>query len=507
LLPNAAPCGGAADAMIEIRSIDYVPSAERHGKAWHLWPVWFTSGTQLASVATGVIGVALGANFLWSCIAIVLGCAVGTFFMAFHAAQGPQLGLPQMIQSRPQFGYMGALLVWIVALISYIGYNAFNEVLAGDTLHRLADLDPLASGDAFAAMAVAVSIVGYDLIHTAQRYLAYVLIAALGVFTLCAGWTLQLPAGALRLADFQPVPILAQFFAAAAYQLSGAFYVSDYSRYLPRSVGVKAPFVWTYVGAFFGSGWTMLVGAAAAACAPGLSLAASLQAAGDTVFSGFGKVLLGAALVGLLTMASLNYYGASLTLLSVVDSFHPVRSTRTKRVASVVVVAIAAHLIASEVSGDFVKRFGDLLAILLYLFTPWTAINLVDFYFVRKTQYSVREIFNPHGLYGRWNWRGLSAYGLGFAAMMPFVSTDLYTGPVARLLGGADIAMPIGLAVSTAIYLLAYRSVDIPAELRRAALADRGLDPTADIANIEPSARALVSRDASNSSSTIESIP
>ncbi len=81
--------------MIETRSIDYVPSAERHGKAWHLWPVWFTSGTQLATVATGVIGVALGANFLWSCIAIVLGCAAGTFFMAFHAAQGPHSVCPR----------------------------------------------------------------------------------------------------------------------------------------------------------------------------------------------------------------------------------------------------------------------------------------------------------------------------------------------------------------------------------------------------------------------------
>jgi NCS1 family nucleobase:cation symporter-1 len=27
--------------------------------------------------------------------------------------------------------------------------------------------------------------------------------------------------------------------------------------------------------------------------------------------------------------------------------------------------------------------------------------------------YSVREIFNPHGMYGRWNWRGLLAYGVG----------------------------------------------------------------------------------------------
>ena len=30
---------------------------------------------------------------------------IGTLFMAFHASQGPQLGLPQMIQSRGQFGY------------------------------------------------------------------------------------------------------------------------------------------------------------------------------------------------------------------------------------------------------------------------------------------------------------------------------------------------------------------------------------------------------------------
>jgi purine-cytosine permease-like protein len=63
-------------------------------------------------------------------IAVVLGCVLGTFFMAFHSTQGPQLGLPQMIQSRPQFGYLGALLVWAVALVTFVGFNAFNEVLA-----------------------------------------------------------------------------------------------------------------------------------------------------------------------------------------------------------------------------------------------------------------------------------------------------------------------------------------------------------------------------------------
>ncbi len=53
----------------------------------------------------------------------------------------------------------------------------------------------------------------------------------------------------------------------------------------------------------------------------------------------------------------------------------------------------------------------------------------------------------------------------------------MYTGPVARALGGADIAMLIGLPVSAGVYLLACRSLDLQQEQRRAARADEGLDP------------------------------
>ena len=131
-----------AELMIEKRSIDYVPIAERHGKVWHLWPVWFSGDAHLATVATGVVGVAIGGHLLWMAIAVLLGCAFGTFFMAFHSTQGPQLGLPQMIQSRPQFGYFGALLVWVVALIAFIGFNAFNQILAAQTVASLYGGDP-----------------------------------------------------------------------------------------------------------------------------------------------------------------------------------------------------------------------------------------------------------------------------------------------------------------------------------------------------------------------------
>ena len=215
----------AERSLIEKRSIDYVPLAERHGKVWHLWPVWFSGDAHLATIATGFVGVALGGNLVWMTIAVLLGSAFGTFFMAFHSTQGPQLGLPQMIQSRPQFGYLGALLVWGVALITYVGYNAFNQVLAADTLVTLFDWKRTTTILAVGVLGAALAAVGYDLIHRAQRLLAYLLLAVLAVMSVAALRT-HFPAAQLDLGDFRLTPFLTQLFAAAAYQVSWSIYVS-----------------------------------------------------------------------------------------------------------------------------------------------------------------------------------------------------------------------------------------------------------------------------------------
>ncbi len=470
---------GSITTLIEQRSIDYVPIRERHGKLWHLWPVWFAGGAHLATIATGFVGVSLGGNLAWMALAVISGCAFGTFFMAFHSTQGPQLGLPQMIQSRPQFGYLGALLVWCVALITLVGYCAFNQVLAADTLMTLGRFNRAATMLVFGALAIVLAIIGYDLIHKAQRVVAYLLLAAFLVMTAAAG-RVVLPPGALELRHFQMIPFLTQLLAAAAYQVSWSVNVSDYSRYLPRNVGVAASFWWTYVGAFAGGVWPMLIGVFAAALFPNLELSAALRAAADTVWPHSGAAFLVLSLVGLITITTIMYYSASLTLLSVADCIRPRLPTVGQRLATLALLLGVSSAIALFSSPHFATEFGEFLAILLYLFTPWTAINLVDFYFIRRGHYSVREIFNPHGLYGRWSWRGLLAYFGGFLAMIPFFSTGLYRGPVAKALGGADIAIVVGLPVSALIYIVACRSLDLQSEMHRIAMADRGLDPDAD---------------------------
>ena len=142
-----------------------------------------------------------------------------------------------MIQSRPQFGYVGALLVWGVALFAYIGFNAFNQILAAQTLHSLYGVPSAPAVLIFALLAVSLAIAGYDLIHLAQRWIAYVLIVALLIFSVAVLSKAPLPAAQLAWSDFRSVPFLAQLFAAASYQVAWSIYVSDYSRYLPRDVG------------------------------------------------------------------------------------------------------------------------------------------------------------------------------------------------------------------------------------------------------------------------------
>ncbi len=38
---------------VEVRTIDYVPLNERHGKLGHLGPLWFMSNAQIPTLAVG----------------------------------------------------------------------------------------------------------------------------------------------------------------------------------------------------------------------------------------------------------------------------------------------------------------------------------------------------------------------------------------------------------------------------------------------------------------------
>lgn len=442
----------------ESRAIEYIPLAERHGRVWHLGPLWFMGNAELATLAVGFLGVSLGGTLLWSLTAIVAGVLFGTLFMAFHSGQGPHLGLPQMIQSRAQFGFIGVVLPLAVVVMLCIGLNVFNLSLGGSALANSTGFPLTPSIILVAGFAAAIAGLGYVWIHKVQRVLTYGFLIVFAFFSV--GVVSSTPWGdnQLSVGTFAWIPFLVQFGAAVGYQLSWAPYVSDYSRYLPASVTTRSTVAWTYIGSASAAVWLMGLGAVLYASYPEFGPVEAIRVAGDAIMPGFGTLALVLSALGLITIASVNMYSGSLTLLSLLDSLRPAQFGLVARVIAGTAVGATALIMAIATSDSFLSYFGSFLLIMLYFMTPWTAVNLVDYYFVRRGHYQVQEIFKPNGVYGRWGSSGLISYFGGFVAMIPFFSTGLYTGPIAKALGGSDVSFFVGLPVSAVLYYVLARS-------------------------------------------------
>ncbi|GAB3853402.1 cytosine permease [Nocardioides maradonensis] len=458
----------ATDTGIEQHAIDWIPNEERHGKVSSLGAIWWVANINLTGMSTGVATLAVGAGLFWTVVATFVGSLFGTFFMAFHSSQGPQLGLPQLVQSRPQFGYLGAALtVWVFALVNYVAYNTSDALLSGAAAQHLFHVPSSTLGYALAALVAAViALYGYRWIHHVEHWLAIPMVVALVILTIAVVANVANTAALWKPGPFHFAAVMTVFVIVAGFQLGWAPYVSDYSRYLPATTGTRSTFWWTYLPSAVSAIWVFALGSAVAALAPDEpDPVKAFTAIGDSLAPGLGWLVSFLLFVGLLAIMAINQYGGSLSMISIIDSFRPARSGRRLRAATIVAMALIVFVVAQTVGVDrFNSFYGNALIFLAYLFTPWTAINLVDYFFVRRGAYVIREIFNPRGMYGRWGWNGIAAYLLSTAIMVPFFVTTPFTGFIAHRLGDVDYSMFVGLPVAGLLYWLFSRRIDLEGE-------------------------------------------
>lgn len=472
----------APRSRVEVRSIDYVPLSERGGRLTDQATIWFAGSAHLLSLATGAIGIYLGLNLFWTLVGLAVGTLVGTAPVAAHATQGPHLGLPQMVQSRPQFGRYGALFIWAIAIVVYWGYIVLGGNLLGATGAELGWGSAPVWAVITGVLAVVLAIFGYHYLHVAQRVITVALLVVLAIYVIGLAVGGYLPASAFSPAQtFAWKPFMMVVSAATAYQLSWAFFVSDYSRYMPPRTSRKAIVGWTSAGLYIGVFSFEAVGAICAALLPDESIITSLSMTGDYVFGGLGAVMLVVGGLGLLGLMAMCAYGGSLTLITALDSVRPVRPTVAIRIVTILIVGLTSTVAGAVLPEDFLfTSFYTILAVLAYLMAPWTAVNLTDFFVIRRGNYSVREMFRPDGIYGLWNPRGIAAYSIAFLAMIPFMNLTFYQGPIASAMGGVDIAFFVGIPVGAVAYWLLCRGIDLPEEIAIARDADRDLDAIAE---------------------------
>ena len=459
---RAVPRAGA----IEARSIDYVPADERHGKVWQQGPFWFLGNFQFFTIAIGFLGPSLGLTLGLSVLAGALGIVFGTFFMAFHATQGATLGLPQMIQSRAQFGYRGVVVVIVASLFTFMAFNVVDTILIDGGLSGIFGWNATAVGIGVTLLAAALAVYGHDWLHIVFRVLfvislPFYVILTIGIVSGGAGGA-EPTTGGFTLAGF-----MTMFVAAAAYNITYAPYVSDYSRYLPARTRTFPIVAAVFLGASSSAIWLIAIGAWLGSHLGATDGLVALRDAGDAVFPGLGLLLAVLSVLALIATMGLNAYSGMLSGVTAVDSVRSITPGRRIRVVTILVLAVVWAVIGIGFGGNVLDALSTALIYMLYLLVPWTAINLVDFFAVRRGHYAITDLFTPTGIYGAWGWRGLVSYVVGLVAMVPFAVLPAYpeyTGVVAGLLGGVDFSIVVGLVVSGVLYLVLCRSLDLAAE-------------------------------------------
>jgi nucleobase:cation symporter-1, NCS1 family len=434
---------------VETRSIEYVPAEERHGKARDLFPIWFGANMHITTLVTGALPISLGLNLFWSFAAIILGTLLGAIFMASHSAQGPKLGIPQMIQSRAQFGIIGAIFPLFLVMFVYLGFFASSGLLAAQTLSSLVSIDQTWSILILNILCFVVTIFGHDLIHKMQKVLSWssLIIYLAATFII---FQLPIPAGSWSISGLDwPVFLLAVSIV-ATWQLAYAPYVADYSRYLPVTTSTAQTFWYSYAGTVIGTVWMMALGAALTVAVPNF-----LDHSGSNLaqlFGGFAIIMYVIIIFGQLAINVFNLYGAFMSTITTIEPFWKLKVTPKVRVGMIFGVTVAGTILCLLGQSNFLAFFLNFIFFISYFLIPWTSINLVDYYLLRHGEYNVKDIFDMNGQYGKVNWITCIAFIVSIIAEIPFINTSFYVGPVAKAFEGADVAWLVGLVVPAVLY-------------------------------------------------------
>ncbi len=451
--------------VIERRSIDYIPPAERHGRVYSQFTLWLGANLQITAIVTGALAVVLGGDVFWSLIGLLLGQLIGGTVMALHAAQGPRLGLPQMISSRVQFGVYGAAIPMLLVCLMYLGFTATGTVLSGQAIGQLLGVSDSLGILIFAGVIVLATLAGYRVIHWIGRVASVLgIIAFVYLFS-----RILMLADIGQLLDNRHFRWASFLLAVSLAQIAFGPYVADYSRYLPRSTSALKTFFAAGLGSVIGAQASMVLGVFAAAIAGSqfsgheVAYIVGLGGAGGTA-----ALLYFAIAFGKVTISTLNSYGSFMCIATIISGFRgSVQISRGQRLLFVLGIVGAATLVALLGQHAFLTAFKSFILFLLTFFVPWSAVNLVDYYFITRERYDIPALADPNGRYGRWNWPGIGVYSLGVLIQMPFIDTKLYTGPMVAHLGGVDVSWLIGLVVPSLLYYWIARGKarQAPAEL------------------------------------------
>lgn len=468
------------NAFLDQYAIQWVPDHARRGKPFQQFILWFSTSLQITAIVDGALAVVFGVPAITAIWGLLAGNLLGGIVMALHAAQGPRLGLPQMISSRVQFGVKGAALPLLLAIFMYLGFATTGAALSGQAINRILGVDHAAIGILiFGLGTVLIASAGYHVIHLMSRLASVLSIFGFGYLF----WKLL---GNHSYAELLPPQTgsIAQFLLAmslsAAWQLTLAPYVADYSRYLPADTKGSRVFWPALLGTVLSSQISMSFGVMLAGTGASF-LKNQVGVLGDLVEPNLAILIFIVIVAGKLAANSLNAYGGYMCLLTIVTGMRGGMPHKLLSRHLVVPLFIACTMmLAIFASPDLLNHFKNFVLLILVAFVPWSAINLIDFYLISRERVDIPALYQPSGRYGAYNAAALSSYCIGVLVQIPFLNQSFYKGYFVDLLGGTDLSWVAGLLVAAIVYYpWARRSLKVPEQMIYPATAAQTDNPPA----------------------------
>jgi len=452
--PIAAEHYGAKTVAVEPGGVEVIPDSERHGQPRQLLWTWSSPNLEFATIAVGIIGpLFFGLSFWQTVAAIVLGTALGCTTHGILSTWGPVHGLCQMVLSRTGFGYRGNILpAGLNAVVAGIGWFAVNSISGALALHVLVPgLPSWACIVIIVAAQMAIAFYGHNLVQTFERYAgpALAVIFAIGVIVVLA----QTDPGAARIDPGFPLPtsggFLIELSAAFGYACGWNPYASDYTRYLPRTVNLKAVGAYAATGEFLSCTILEIAGA-------GMVTVLGAKAAVDPgAYSGLmptwlGDLTLLCIAVGAVAANVLNIYSGAMSFLALGVKLPP-RRARSIVATIFGVLGLILALVAIANPGVNYENF---LLVIAYWIGPWLGVVLVDRWMRRGQE------LDPFAVSTRSvNWAGPVAMGVGIVVSIPLFSNQTeYLGVIPKAHPGiGDITFFVGFAIAAVLYAVLRR--------------------------------------------------
>jgi len=464
---------GSKIAAVEPGGIEYIPDRERHGSPIQLFWTWWSPNMEFATVFVGILPVAVFGGGFWPTVfGVTLGSLMGSITHAILSTMGPRFGVPQMVQSRAAFGFLGSFLPaglsWLTASFGWFIVNSVSGAFALVTLTSVLNNhhEVLGFSVAFVIIVVAqviVAFIGHNMIHSFERIIFPYLTIVFGLATIIIlaqahpGLDFNAKAGPAASGGPSGAFILAVFIS-FGYAIGWNPFASDYSRYLPKNSNPRSVALAAGLGVFVSCTVLEIAGAAAATIG---QLGNNPTPLFTDPLPGWLQVLvlLGIAL-GAVAANVLNIYSGSMAFLTLgIKLAVEKRRALSALVFGAIGLGIGLLLQANVAPGS---KYENFLLLITYWITPYLAVVITD-YFLHRGQYPESVFYDTRHR----SWKGFIAMLAGIIATTPFWDQPptFFTDKLPKFFGSVptnnpqlgDLSFFAGAVVATVVYLVLYQ--------------------------------------------------